>query len=84
MSGRTGKLTAEALAARGPRFVLSLAVGRTFRHLIIWQEGRNPFRGFVHGDFVVGTDVPHAYISVSTLAKSYTLSYLLRVARGNQ
>jgi hypothetical protein len=69
MSGRTGKMTAEALAARGPRMVLGevrMPNDRSF--VVIYREDAPPF-------------IPGNY-RLFTWSKSYTLSYLLRIARG--
>jgi hypothetical protein len=70
MAGRTGKMTAEALAARGPRMVLGevrLPNDRSF--VVIYREGQEPFRS---GD---------NSFRLFTWAKSYTLSYLLKIGR---
>jgi len=71
MSGRTGKMTAEALAARGPRMVLGeirLPDGRSFA--VIYRENAPPF----------SPARPTPYQSF-VWAKSYTLSYLLKIGR---
>lgn len=72
MSGRTGKLTADAIARRGPRLVLVRIMARNpsdHSMLVIWREDRRATRaGSCHVQF---------------LAKSYTLAYLLRIARAN-
>ena len=68
MAGRTGKMTAEALAARGPRMVLAevrMPDNRSFA--MVYREGAEPF-------------LPGNY-RVFIWAKSYTLSYLLRIGR---
>ena len=71
MSGRTGKMTAEALAARGPRMVLGeVRFSETKSALIIYREGAIPLATLL-GDY-----------QLFTWAKSYTLSYLLRIAKG--
>lgn len=75
MSGRTGKMTAEALEARGPRFVLAtvyrirrdgtqVSVGK-----IIFREDASP----------LNWDIRFAVIS-----KSFTLRYLLKVGKFNE
>lgn len=68
MAGNTGKMTREALAARGPRMVLARvgASGQTYRGLVIYREGQCPIR-----------------VPFSVLAKSYSLSYLRKVGKGN-
>lgn len=74
MSGRTGKLTREALAARGPRMVLTILVNQSgLRQQIIHRDRQWP----------VIFD-KHPYVSSYLIAKSYSLSYLLRVAKGNK
>lgn len=65
MAGCTGKMTREAIAARGSRMVLARVMGR----LMIWKHGAEPFSRSVIR---------------YTLAESYSLSYLQRVAKGNQ
>lgn len=62
MSGNTGKMTAEALAIRGPRMVLA----RVGRSLVIYRERECPIK-----------------VPFSVLAKSYSLSYLRKVGKGN-
>ena len=63
MAGNSGKMTNEALAARGPRMVLARAAGT----LVIYREGQPVIRG-----------------PFSVLARSYSLSYLRKVGKGNQ
>ena len=68
MAGRTGKMTADALEARGPRMVLGevrMPDGRGFA--VIYREGAEPF-------------LPGNY-RLFTWSKSFTLSYLLRIGR---
>lgn len=48
MSGRTGKLTREAMLARGPRMVLAYAGNG----LVIWREGKSCFAGHPSGSIV--------------------------------
>lgn len=69
MAGNTGKMTAEALAARGPRMVLGeVRFSETKSALIIYREGAVPL-------------LPGNY-KLFTWSRSYTLSYLLRIAKG--
>ncbi len=63
MAGNTGKMTADAVRARGPRMSLI----QTRAGFVIARDGSLPFS--VYPDF-------------STLAKSYSLRYLLNVGRG--
>jgi len=68
MAGRTGKMTADALEARGPRMVLGevrMPDGRSFA--VIYREGAEPF-------------LPGNYRHF-TWSKSFTLRYLLGVGR---
>jgi hypothetical protein len=69
MAGNSGKMTNEAIAARGPRMVLARvgANGQAYRGLVIYRERECPIK-----------------VPFSVLAKSYSLSYLLKVGRGNQ
>ena len=62
MAGRTGKMTADALEARGPRHVLAW-VGKK---LVIFREDEAPAGPY------------------SVIAKSFTLSYLRRIKKGNE
>jgi hypothetical protein len=69
LAGNTGKMTAAALAARGPRMVLGeIRFSETRSVLIIYREGSVPL-------------LPGNY-KLFTWARSYTLSYLLRIAKG--
>lgn len=71
MSGRTGKMTREALAARGPRMVLASIQkpGGPELGLIIFREGQIPINR------------EKGYYTL--LAKSFTLRYLLMLGKGN-
>jgi hypothetical protein len=52
------------------------------RMTVIFREGQSCFAsGFAHGDFM--TKATDGYVSFRTLAKSYTLSYLLKIGRTN-
>jgi hypothetical protein len=86
MSGRTGKLTTEALEARGPRMVLTQAntgTEETGSMMVIYKEGFEPFVQFRTGSFM--TRLANGLtVYFGILARSYTLSYLMRVARGNR
>jgi hypothetical protein len=62
MAGNSGKMTNEAIAARGPRMVLA----RTRFGLVIYREGQ-----------------PAICEPFYVLAKSYSLSYLRKVGKGN-
>jgi hypothetical protein len=81
VSGRTGKLTTATIIARGPRMVLASGVHDDGRLLaVIFLEGESCFAaGHIDGSFT--THDKTGYIDFKTLAKSYTLSYLLRVGR---
>jgi hypothetical protein len=70
MAGNSGKMTNEAIAARGPRMVLARVHRQGWSMLIIYREGQEPWRHLQCWHFV--------------LAKSYSLSYLRKVGRGNQ
>lgn len=65
MSGNTGKMTAAALAARGPRMEL-LRIGNSF---VICNEDYPPLKGNT------------AIWNRSVYATSYTFSYLFRIAK---
>ena len=74
MAGNTGKMTREALEARGPRMVLGeVRFSETKSALIIYREGAAPL---LPGSLVSGN------YRLFTWSKSYTLSYLLRIAKG--
>jgi len=68
MAGNSGKMTNEAIAARGPRMVLA-RVNNSW--LVIYREGQ-PCINY------------RKVTSMSVLARSYSLSYLRRVGKGNQ
>jgi hypothetical protein len=69
MAGNTGKMTREALEARGPRMVLGeVRFSETKSALIIYREGAVPL-------------LPGNY-KLFTWSRSYSKSYLLRIARG--
>ena len=70
MAGNTGKMTREALAARGPRMVLAeVRFNNEMPSLwLIYREGASPV-------------VPSYNYRVFEWSKSYTLSYLMRIAR---
>jgi len=70
MAGNSGKMTNEAIAARGPRMVLARLYRQGWNMLVVYREGQEPFKD--------GT------VWVGVLAKSYSLSYLKRVGKGNQ
>lgn len=78
MAGNTGKMTAEALRARGPRLFLVRAF--------------NPFTAKQHGLAIVreGSTVFNKRVRSSTtlhlgiVARSYSLKYLQQVAGGNR
>lgn len=65
MSGNTGKMTTDAIRARGPRLVLGQVQGR----LVIYREGET---------FRDANGIQHI---PAVLAKSYTKSYLRRLAK---
>jgi hypothetical protein len=66
MAGRTGKMTAEALAARGPRMVLARDLdSKDLFKLVYFREDQVPAGRF------------------SVVAKSYSMSYLKKVAKYN-
>lgn len=74
MGGRTGKMTAEELDARGPRLVLAIVK-------LPRQKGWRPAVGkfiFREEEDAVRWSTPYAVIS-----KSYSLRYLLNVAKSN-
>jgi len=71
MAGNSGKMTNEAIAARGPRMVLArLCTTKGLNMLVIYRDGQEPF---IEGKQWVGV-----------LARSYSLSYLRKVGKGNQ
>ena len=71
MAGNSGKMTNEAIAARGPRMVLArLCNTKGVGMLVIYREGQEPFK--------------HGTVWVGVLARSYSLSYLRRVGKGNK
>jgi capsular polysaccharide biosynthesis protein len=73
MAGRTGKLTNEALAARGPRMVLARIEHQNGREsYVIHLERENCLR--YHG----GSASP---ATLKPVAKSFTLSYLLKIGK---
>jgi hypothetical protein len=79
MAGNTGKMTAAAIAARGPRFrLISAHKNATFADaaervgFVIDQEGRTA----VNGAFAYSHD-----LHTRVYARSYSLSYLLRLIR---
>lgn len=73
MPGRTGKLMRQALRERGPRMVLAEVEHENGqRMLVVFREHAEPWL-FHCSDFYSG---PHR---VRTIAKSFTLSYLLRI-----
>lgn len=65
MSGNTGKMTAAAIAERGPRLVLCHKVGR--KTLLIISESQPAGQKY--------------YVA---LAKSYSRSYLVRIANADR
>jgi len=71
MAGNSGKMTNEAIAARGPRMVLARLYRQGWNMLVVYREGQEPFRYESRCWHFV-------------LAKSYSLSYLKRVGKGNQ
>lgn len=73
MSGRTGKLTTEALAKREPRMVLAAVNG----HFFIYREGQSPIGGAVNSKYPSGT----SKYRISIWCKSFNLRYLLRCAK---
>lgn len=84
MAGRTGKLTREALQARGPRLVLG-----GFTHdddsesKVIWRERESCFSdGVDEASFMRQLPNGH-YLSGRAIARSFSLSYLLRVGKFN-
>jgi hypothetical protein len=82
MPGRSGKLTNEALHSRGPRLVLAEGEQNDNRFMVIFREGQSCFSsGFGHADFVM--ESAGKYTIFRTLAKSYTLNYLLKIGRAN-
>lgn len=76
MSGHTGKMTSEAIAERGPRMVLYQIVSkrRDRGMLVIARYGQSPFTDRKAEVF---------NFSFAQIARSYSLSYLMRVAFGN-
>lgn len=77
MAGNTGKMTAEALRARGPRMCVTEArEGTRTIGVVIRRENEDPFRrsGF--------NNPRHVTVRHHDWAKSYTLSYVLNIARG--
>lgn len=86
MPGRTGKLTHDALRARGPRMVL-------VQPLVLTDDGPNRKLGcvvcreglgcFVDADYFPTSFGLNGGIELSVVAQSYTLSYLLKLARFN-
>lgn len=79
MAGNTGKLTAENLEARGPR--MRLLTVRRYRNqigMVIAKEGQEPFRDGIRESQVVHQFGTPTYASYSS---SYTLGYLLRIAK---
>ena len=82
MAGRTGKLTNDALRSRGPRLVLAEGEQDDKRFMVIFREGQSCFSsGFGHADFVMESG--GRYTIFRTMAKSYTLNYLLKIGRIN-
>jgi hypothetical protein len=87
MSGHTGKLTREALRQRGPRMVAVRIrgdrEGEGTLGIVIMREGASCFQ-------VTNTDAASnftykvsedRYFFTSILAKSFTLGYLMKLAR---
>jgi hypothetical protein len=58
MAGNTGKLTREAVIARGPRMALVRHKGQ----LIIFRQGVNPFSDFGRGGSVLAQSYSLAYL----------------------
>jgi hypothetical protein len=84
MAGRSGKLTNEALAARGPRMVL--ACGRhadDSESYVIFREDQSCFHHGGGADFLwrLGSLEQQRYVSFQTVAKSFTLTYLLKIGK---
>jgi hypothetical protein len=74
MSGRTGKMTKEQQAARGPQMSLRE----------IYLDGRkvgNVISGDSWGAFNIQGGPQY---SIGLLAKSYSLSYLVRIGKANR
>lgn len=85
MSGRTGKLTADALRARGPRMVLCrVQKDEGAKSLVIFRAGQSCFAKTNYSDRSIPGNEPGTYYYLSTVAESYTLSYLLKIGKGNQ
>jgi hypothetical protein len=74
MSGQTGKMTREAIRARGPRTALVRICTNLGRYLLICREDQRPF---IKDEYVNWMKADWYYVIV---AKSYTLKYLLRIA----
>lgn len=68
MAGNTGKMTREQIKQRGPRMVLARYLGTN--NLLIFKEGEEELIALV-GQYAV-------------LAKSYSRSYLERIAEANK
>ena len=73
MSGNTGKMTAAAIAARGPRMCLtSVHAGAKFLGFVVRREG--------HLGAIVNAAARQRFdLSYKTWAKSYSLPYLMRI-----
>jgi hypothetical protein len=71
MAGNSGKMTNEAIRARGPRMVLGeIRPNDESRSLwVIYREGAEPIL------------LPSPNYRLFEWSKSYTLSYLLRIGR---
>ena len=79
MAGNTGKLTAEALQARGPRMrLLQARRGTENLGLLVAREGREPFREGIQYSEVPSRFGRATYVSY---ASSYTLGYLLWIGK---
>lgn len=79
MSGQTGKMTREAIRARGPRFALLRIVTNERRHMVLCREDQRPLSRTEHDVNWMRADWYYVVV-----AKSYSKSYLLKVAEGNR
>ncbi len=80
MAGNTGKMTSEAIAARGPRMrLVSVKLAGLPIGSVVCREGASPFRRNFR-------DAAQAYkfrhLHTGIYAASYSLRYLLTVAKG--
>lgn len=82
MSGRTGKMTAEAVAARGPRFILtSVFHCEKFIGFVIRKEGPEGMTVFNQSPSSARLLMSYHRFTFATYAKSYSLKYLLQIGQ---